>query len=87
MTEEAEQIKAVVRDYIVQEVLYGEEPDSLEDTTPLISGGVLDSISSVKMVTFLEEKYGIRFQAHEISANHLDTLDDIANTVQKKMVA
>ena len=56
----------------------------LEDSTPLITAGVLDSISTVELVSFLEEQFGVEFEAHEMSADYLDTLDVIAATVQSK---
>lgn len=73
-----------VKAYILDTFLPGEDPDSLENDTPLISGGILDSISTVKLVTFLEETYGVQFQAHEISSDNLETLDLIVKTVQSK---
>jgi acyl carrier protein len=73
-----------VKSYLIREFLPGEDPDSLTNDTPLISGGILDSISTVKLVTFLEETYGIEFQAHEISSDNLETLDDILNSVKTK---
>jgi len=38
--------------------LPGESPDELNDETPLITGGILDSISTLKLVVFLEEQFG-----------------------------
>ncbi|NNF56964.1 MAG: acyl carrier protein [Rhodothermaceae bacterium] len=80
----ATDIKASVKEYILTKFLPGEDPNMLEDTTPLITGGVLDSISTVELVSFLEEQYGVEFEAHEMSADYLDTLDQIAATVQSK---
>ena len=34
---------------------------------------------------FLEERYGIETEAHEVSEEHLDFLPDIANFVQSKL--
>jgi len=79
-----QEIIETVKTYLLDEFLPGEDPDSLTNDTPLISGGILDSISTVKLVTFLEEKYKIVFQAHEISSDNLETLDDILNTVKTK---
>ena len=78
-------IMEVAKKYILEEFLPGEDPDELDETTPLITGGILDSISTVKMVAFLEEQFQIEFQAHEMSADNLDTLSDIADTVESKM--
>ena len=73
-----------VKSHIMSEFLAGEDPDALTESTPLISGGILDSISTVKLVTFLEESFEIQFQAHEISTDYLDTLTDITAIVQNK---
>jgi acyl carrier protein len=84
--EESQEIKDTVKRYLIDEYLPGEDPDALTDSLPLITGGILDSISTVKLVSFLEERYGIRFQAHEMSADHLDTLARITNTVRSRLV-
>ena len=83
-TPAADDIKASVKEFILTKFLPGENPDMLEDDTPLITGGVIDSISTVELVSFLEEQYGVEFEAHEMSDDYLDTLNVIAATVQSK---
>jgi len=78
-------IRRTVKEYILSEFLPGEDPETLSDDTPLITGGILDSIKIMKLVIFLEETHGLEFQAHEIAADHLDTLDSIARIVQAKI--
>jgi len=78
------ELKANVKAYILDEFLPGENPDDLTDDTPLITGGILDSIATVKLVDFLESRFGVTFQAHEMSADYLDTLDEIAAIVASK---
>ncbi len=80
-----DEIKATVKNYLLREFLPGEDPDALEDSTSLIAGGVLDSLATVKLVSFLEENFSIRFEAFEMGADYLDTLADIARTVSGKM--
>lgn len=82
-----EEIRDSVREYLLREFLPGEDPADLTDSTPLVTGGILDSIGTVKLVSFLEERYGIRFEAHEVSVDHLDTIDKIVETVQRKLSA
>ena len=79
------EIREVVREYLLTEFLPGEDPQALTDTTPLITGGILDSISSVKLVSHLEDRFGVRFDAHEISVDYLDTIDRVVNTVEGKL--
>lgn len=83
MAEEA--IQQTVKDYVLKEFLAGEGPETLEGGTPLISGGILDSISTLKLVSFLEDHYSIEFAAHEVSADHIDTLSAIAKIVAAKV--
>lgn len=76
--------KAAIKNFILAEFLPGEDPDELEDDTPLITDGILDSISTVRLVAFLEERFGIAFQAHEMNADYLNTLSKITETVASK---
>ena len=77
-------VTTTVRDYILEECLQGDDPAALKGDTPLITSGVLDSIGTVRLVSFLEEKYNVEFEAHEISVDLLNTIDDIVRAVQSK---
>ena len=77
-------IKTVIKEVILREFLPGEDSSELTDTTPLITGGILDSIATVKLVMFIEERYGISLQAHEVDAEHLDTISQIAQLIRSK---
>ena len=79
-----DQILDQVRSYILKEFLQGEDPDQLTDTLPLISGRILDSLATLKLVAFLEETFGFEFAAHEVGPQNLDTLDLIASFVESK---
>ena len=54
----ANAIKQTIKEFILDEFLPGEDPDELTESTPLITGGILDSIATLKLVMFLEERYG-----------------------------
>jgi acyl carrier protein len=78
-------IAQTVRTFIVKEFLPGENPAELTQDLPLISGGILDSIATLKLVMFLEERYGISFEAHEVDKEHLDTVGRIVRLVESKI--
>ena len=79
-----EEIKKTVKGYILKEFLPGEDPAELTDTTPLITGGIFDSIATLKLVAFIEERYAFTFQAHEVDVRYLNTIADIANFILSK---
>jgi acyl carrier protein len=79
-----DEIKRTVSEYILNAFLPGEDPEELTDTTPLITGGILDSIATLKLVSFIEERYGFTLQAHEVDVEYLNTVADIANLIASK---
>jgi acyl carrier protein len=70
--------------FILREFLPGEDPNELTGRTQLITGGVLDSISTLKLVTYLEDQFGITVEAYEAGVDHLDTIEQIAALVAAK---
>ena len=79
-----EEIKQAIKGYILEEFLPGENPAELTDSTPLITGGILDSLATIKLVVFLEERFKVQIEAHETMADYLDTIADIAQLVSSK---
>ena len=75
----------IVKTFILKEFLPGENPDELTDSTPLITGGIIDSIATLKLVSFLEEEFNIELQAHEVGVDHINTIEDIVKLIQSKM--
>ena len=73
-----------IKDFIMKEYLPGENPDELTETTPLISGGILDSIATLKLVMFLEEQFDVSFAPHEIDKENLDDLARIVRLLRTK---
>ena len=79
-----DEIQTKVKDFILQEFLPGEDPTELRQDTPLITGGILDSIATLKLVAFLEEQFGVSIAAHEADVDHLNSLSDIESLVKSK---
>lgn len=83
MAIDPQKIKTTIKDYLIREFLPGEDPDDLTDTTPLVTSGILDSISTFKLVSFLQSTYAVKLNANEI-AHQLNTINEIADIVQAK---
>jgi acyl carrier protein len=80
-------MKEEIRQYILEEFLPGEKPANLQDDTPLRTSGILDSVATLKVVTFVEENYGIEVEAHEAGVENFDTINSIATFVESKRQA
>ncbi len=77
-------IAITVKEYILKEFLPGEDPDELTNDTPLIADGILDSLATLKLVDFLEERYGISVEPHEADEDNLGCIDEIVRFVKAK---
>jgi acyl carrier protein len=73
-----------IRHFIVRQYLPGEDPANLLDGMPLRSTGILDSLATLGLVSFIEEEYGITVDAHETDVDNFDRIQDIAAFVERK---
>ena len=84
MTINDNSVIGVVKDFILEEFLPGEEPSKLTPSTPLMSTGILDSLATLKLITFLEQQFNVHIMAYEADEEHLNTLQAICELVQSK---
>jgi acyl carrier protein len=82
---DASDVLAAVRAVLLEGALAGSDPADLQDSTPLITAGVLDSVRTVQLVGELEDRFGVSFEAHEMSVDYLNTIADIGATIRKKL--
>lgn len=80
-------IHDVVRKFVLEQFLPGEDAENLGPETELVSTGVLDSICVLKLVTFIEDEFGVGVEPHEADVDHLDTLNRIVALVAGKLDA
>ena len=79
------EIKAAVRQFIAENVLLGVHQTTIEDATPLVTGGLIDSIGMIGLVAFLEAHFKVEFEPREINVHNLDTLGQIEELIRKKL--
>jgi acyl carrier protein len=75
----------VVKQFVLDHFLSGEDPARLTPSTPLVTGGILDSLGLLEVVSFLEKTFGVEFEAHEVDPASFDTLARIDQLVQQKL--
>jgi acyl carrier protein len=70
-----EEIRETIRSFILANFLPSEVPETLKDSTLLISSGVMTSLSLLELVTFLEEKFSFTLEPEDIRVGQMDTID------------
>jgi acyl carrier protein len=76
-----------IRDFILTHYLPGESTANLLDDTPLRSSGILDSLATLGLISFLEKAYNIEIEPHETNADNFERIRDIAAFVERKRAA
>lgn len=84
MVDEKVQIKEVIGAYIKEEFIDSGDQASFTFDTPLVSSRIMDSISTLQLVDFLEKEFAIEFKPHEVDQDNLNTVKLIADFVSRK---
>ena len=77
------EVKAEVRAYILENFVPGSE-SALTDDTPLITGGLVDSVGMIGLVRFIETRYDIELTPHDLDHHSLDSVESIERLIQRK---
>jgi acyl carrier protein len=76
-----------LRQFVVDNFLFGQPADGLADTDSFLDRGIIDSMGVLELVGFLEESYGITIQDQELIPDNLDSIDKVASFLQRKLQA
>jgi acyl carrier protein len=76
-------IEREIRDFLVQHFLSG-HGDKLRDDGSLL-GDLIDSVGTVELVTFLQERFAITVEDDEVVPSNLDTVNNLVAYVSRKL--
>ncbi len=61
--------------------------EGLEDDTPLVTSGIVDSAGVLEVVEFLERRFGVRVHDTDISLGNCNTLRGLTQLVRSRISA
>jgi acyl carrier protein len=73
-----------VREFMVENFLFGDSGRLSEDTS-FLKSGVIDSTGVLELIGYLEEAFGITVEDDEIIPENLDSLRNVSNFVKSKL--
>jgi len=79
-----EEIKLKVRNFVVDNFLFG-NANGLADDTSFLEAGILDSTGVLEVVAFLEQQFGVRVEDDELTPENLDSIASIGAFVSRKL--
>ena len=81
-----EDLKSLIIDYVKREYLEEDSEEEVNENTPLISSGIVDSFSMVSLKTFLEKKFNIKIPDEKATPEAFDTVNNILNLLKEYKV-
>jgi acyl carrier protein len=73
-----------IKQYLLQDLNISIGADDLKEDTPLLSSRLIDSISALLLVEFLEKSFGVAFKPHEVSQENLDSIQRMQDFINQK---
>ena len=77
-------VQKIIQDISGQMKSMGLPAGSLKPDDMLFESGILDSFTMVELIGFLEEKYSIRLTEEDLVKENLETIEKIAQLIEKK---
>lgn len=72
-----------IRDFVVTNFLFG-DASSLQDDTPFLERGIVDSTGMLELIMFLEETYDIKIEPEEMLPENLDSVNKVVQFLGRK---
>jgi acyl carrier protein len=76
-------LEQVILAYVKKEYIDEDDEREVTPTTPLISGGIVDSFSMVSLKRFVEKKYNVQIPDADASTAAFDTVKSIVALVER----
>lgn len=76
-------IEQEIREFIVENFLFGEEA-GLQEESSFLKEGIVDSTGIMQLVSFLQEQYGLVVEDEELIPENLDSIKRVAAFIRTK---
>jgi methoxymalonate biosynthesis acyl carrier protein len=77
-------MESVINDYISREIVQDPAVLPLSNETSLLEGGILDSLSLLRLVIFIEEQFKISVGEADLLPENFDTVNAICSFLRTR---
>jgi len=82
---ETKGVKTKLRDFIVNNFLFGTDELHFDDDDSFLEKGIIDSTGILELIEYLEETYAMTIEDDELIPENLDSLNRVEVFVGRKM--
>ena len=77
-------IRADIRDFILDNFMMGRDPQELTDSGSLLELGIIDSTGVLELVGFMEEKFDLQVEDEDLVPENLDSVNNLVEYIEHK---
>ena len=74
----------ILRDFVIENFLFGDEAMALKDADSFLDTGVIDSTGILELITFIEDTFGLEVADEEMVPQNLDSIDNVVQFIRRK---
>jgi len=78
------EIREHIRNYIIENFLFGDTEPLTGDDISLLDSGIVDSVGVMELVAYLEQDHGLSIEDSELIPENLDSIDNLVRYVTAK---
>jgi len=71
------EVKETVRQYIIENFLFGDDSILENNSMSLLDGGIIDSVGVMELVAFLEQDFELVVADEDLIPENLDSVDNL----------
>lgn len=76
--------RPLIRQYILQNFLFTDDPATLADDDSFLQLGIIDSVGALEIALFLEQTFGFAVKEDEMLPENLDSVDQLTAFVENR---
>jgi acyl carrier protein len=77
-------VETDIRNFIVQNFLFGRDDGTLKSDTSFLDSGIIDSTGVMELVMYIEKNCGVKVEDHELDPANLDSIARLARFIERK---
>jgi acyl carrier protein len=78
------EVREMIRSYIIDNFLFGEE-EGMQDSTSFLKSGIINSTGVLELINFIEEQFKVKMNDEELIPENLDSVGNILEFLGRKL--
>ena len=78
------EVREQIRDYIIENFLFGDAEPLTGDEISLLDNGIIDSVGVMELVAYLESDHGLTIEDADLVPDNLDSGANMVGFVERK---